>query len=124
MPSINTHYQSPSRQPWQGRTDGPDALRIHECIELHDLPNSPASNLEGSIGLLGFACDEGVRRNKGRCGAANGPYAIRCALASLPIPKSDRRIIDCGNILCNDGNLETAQQQLAEATAMLLSQKI
>jgi formiminoglutamase len=32
------------------------------------------------IALLGFQCDEGVRRNQGRDGAANAPDAIRDAL--------------------------------------------
>ena len=33
--------------------------------------------------IAGFACDEGGRRNGGRPGAADGPPAIRTALARL-----------------------------------------
>lgn len=32
---------------------------------------------------MGFACDEGVKRNAGRPGAAGGPDALRKALANM-----------------------------------------
>ena len=37
---------------------------------------------EPGVVLLGFACDEGVRRNKGRVGAAAAPLAVRKLLAN------------------------------------------
>lgn len=33
---------------------------------------------------MGFACDEGVKRNAGRPGAAGAPDALRKALANIP----------------------------------------
>ena len=37
------------------------------------------------IGLVGFACDQGVRRNQGRVGARAAPPLIRRAFAALPV---------------------------------------
>ena len=102
---------------WQGRADGKDAThrRWHQCIRR--LPSS--GGLEDADVVLGFACDEGVRRNQGRVGAAEGPDAIRRALANLPRPQ-DRALFDAGNVHCRDGNLEAAQCRLADCVADLL----
>ena len=43
------------------------------------------ANFDGGAVLIGFPCDEGVRRNGGRVGAAAGPAALRAALANLPL---------------------------------------
>lgn len=37
------------------------------------------------IGVIGFACDQGVRRNQGRVGAKAAPPLIRQAFAALPV---------------------------------------
>ncbi|GHA62670.1 formimidoylglutamase [Photobacterium aphoticum] len=104
---------------WQGRTDpedGPLSQRWHQ----HILPADQAND-EGIL-LLGFACDEGVSRNKGRTGAYDAPPAIRKALANLAWHHTDP-IYDGGDILCNDGNLEMAQSRLAEDVCHALRQK-
>ena len=51
--------------------------------------------------IIGYACDEGVRRNNGRVGAKNGPDAIRKCIGNLPL-----RVVDKGNVVCKDWNLE------------------
>ncbi|MFP3803086.1 formimidoylglutamase, partial [Paraburkholderia sp. SIMBA_027] len=38
-----------------------------------------------NIGLIGFACDQGVRRNQGRVGTRAAPPLIRRAFATLPV---------------------------------------
>lgn len=102
---------------WQGRADGKDTAhrRWHQCIR----PLPLTGGLDGADVVLGFACDEGVRRNRGRVGAAEGPDAIRQALANLPRPQ-DRALFDAGNVACVDGNLESAQRHLADRIADLL----
>lgn len=60
--------------------------------------------------LIGFASDEGVSRNFGRPGAAQGPAAIRQALALLPSYKSIKQLPD---IVCMNHHLEVAQEKLA-----------
>jgi formiminoglutamase len=104
---------------WQGRIDtqetGP-ALRWHQVIKSWN----PQDKLDQAPALLGFACDEGVRRNQGRAGAYLGPTAIRQALANLTylqyLPP-----IDAGNIECNGNEMEQAQALLAEKITDILS---
>jgi len=102
---------------WQGRDDtaseGPDALRIHQCISPWALSSPPG------VTLLGFACDEGVRRNYGRAGAAAGPASLRRALANLAWPNSER-LFDAGDVPCREGDLEEAQEELAKVLGTLI----
>ncbi len=96
---------------WHGRVDhdeGLNAKRWHQIV--HPLPNNTTH--KPGILLLGFASDEGVRRNQGRIGAAEGPSAIRRALANLAW-HGTHPVYDAGDVLCQDGDLENAQQQLA-----------
>jgi formiminoglutamase len=64
------------------------------------------------VAIIGYACDEGVRRNNGRVGAKDGPDAIRKCMGELP-----PRVTDKGNITCENGNLEKTQEQLGEMVA-------
>lgn len=116
---ISSGYRPPHSEIWHGRSDGALAKRIHEGIELIDLEALPNTTILPGYGIIGFACDEGVRRNQGRVGAAEGPEAIRKALSSLPFP-GKKPIYDCGNIICLDGDLERAQERLGEAVAMIM----
>ena len=102
---------------WTGRRDGDavDHRRWHQLVEA--LPDT--AELNGADTVLGFACDEGVRRNQGRVGAAAGPAALRRALAQLPGPRG-RRLLDAGDVNCRDGELEAAQNELAQRVADIL----
>ena len=95
---------------WTGRIDeleGERARRWHQVM-------SPLTSVaEPGIVLSGFCCDEGVRRNQGRTGAAAGPNALRKALANLAWHPT-LPLYDAGDIRCEDGNLEAAHQRLAE----------
>ena len=71
--------------------------------------------------LLGFASDEGVRRNQGRVGAAKGPDHIRQALVNLPW-RGQTPVWDSGNIACPGNDLEQAQQGYARQVSVLLNQ--
>lgn len=72
--------------------------------------------LPPGIVLVGFACDEGVRRNGGRVGAKDGPQAIRKALANLAWHQ-DKPVYDAGDIRCDDADMEGTQSRLAEVVA-------
>lgn len=117
------YYRSPDINQWQGRFDGaePEHLRWHQGIRPLDLISAGPSN-PGAFVLLGFSCDEGVRRNKGRAGAAEGPGAIRKALANLPYNWKEGAIRDAGDITCKDNDLEGAQEQLGLAVHRILEQ--
>ena len=105
---------------WSGRIDDTadrSAFRYHQVVEMLDV-----SEAKDACAIVGFECAEGVRRNKGRLGAAQAPNALRGELAKLPWRFSEnRRLIDVGNIVCAGENLETAQQQLGDAVNTLLS---
>lgn len=90
-----------------------------------------------NIGLIGFACDQGVRRNQGRVGARAAPPLIRRAFATLPViaelqQRFDGQLLsllgDAGDIHCHDNNdfsehaLEQAQIKYADAVSTIIKQ--
>lgn len=124
MFSKTDPYLAPNSEIWQGRHDGPRAMRMHEVIRCVDFRHD-ALPKHGSkqYGFIGFACDEGIRRNLGRPGASQGPTAFRKALANLPI-LSANTYFDFGDIICSDGNLELSQQALGRAVKALFEKGI
>jgi formiminoglutamase len=116
-------YQPPSLKFWRGRNDsaeGPLAVRWHQRIFPFDLRKVKLA--PGSRALLGFASDTGVARNYGRIGAAQGPAALRLALAHLAW-HATQPACDAGDIVCQDDDLEAAQAALGTAVARLLEQR-
>ncbi|GIL03744.1 MAG: formimidoylglutamase [Betaproteobacteria bacterium] len=106
------------RLAWQGRVDGGDGeagLRWHQIVEPW------REGARRGVALLGFASDEGVRRNQGRIGAAQGPQALRRLLANLPV-HSRFALYDAGDVTCEGGSLEAAQDDYAARAAMLLDE--
>lgn len=105
---------------WEGRIDteeGPGALRWHQKVSP-----SPMDGSESSVGLLGFACDAGVWRNKGRLGAAAGPSALRRQLANLAWHgDEDLSVKDFGTVEVEGDALEQGQEELASKVAEALS---
>jgi formiminoglutamase len=121
------HYQVPEMSFWKGRIDSNtlfDAFRWHQWVKPLNLLETTVSQLPNSalrIGFIGFCCDEGIRLNRGRSGASDGPNSIRTALSSLPCAFSQEvHLYDAGNILCDDLPLEESQASLAKAVEKLL----
>ena len=103
---------------WQGRIDAEEqgvTTRWHQHVQSFDATS------RGGVALMGFAVDEGVRRNAGRLGAADGPRALRGALASLPV-LGEPAVWDAGDVACAGGELEAAQDALADRAATALRQ--
>jgi formiminoglutamase len=119
-------YQLVEKKFWEGRTDVTDGLlglRWHQALNTLDLTQAiHKSGSTQNVSFLGFCSDEGVRRNKGRVGAQQGPDAIRKAMASLPVHFDQEKIalFDAGNVICPNQQLERAQQQLGQKVAQLL----
>lgn len=93
-------------RPWTGREDpedGPDARRLHHL-----------AGQAGTRAVLGFACDAGVARNKGRVGAIEGPSALRKAMANLAVPTDANGFEDLGDVVVTGGALEQGQSLLSE----------
>ncbi|MBL5921208.1 formimidoylglutamase [Lelliottia amnigena] len=98
---------------WQGRDDraeASNALRIFQTLRQaeHFIP------LSSGIALLGFASDEGVKRNHGRPGAAHAPDVLRKALANMASHHGHDRLVDMGTITVEADQLEPAQQALSD----------
>ncbi|WP_067844025.1 formimidoylglutamase [Nocardia lijiangensis] len=101
---------------WTGRTDGtaPEHLRWHQVVEPYEPGTEP-----GACVFVGFASDEGVRRNKGRVGAAAGPDALRQALAPMALT-GPHRAFDAGTVTVADEKLEEGQRDLGATVSALL----
>ena len=119
-------YKPATKEAWKGRVDAQDGelgKRWHQAVQLLDLSASVPSIPQGEIAFafIGFCCDEGVRRNQGRVGAATGPGALRGAMASFAhhMPE-ETALYDAGDVLCINSNLEEAQEQLGKKIALLL----
>ncbi len=105
---------------WQGRTDGDgdEHARWHQRIRTEAL--GPAH-----VALLGFASDEGVRRNLGRVGAAAGPVELRRALAPLalhgPLAHGAVALVDRGDVTVVGDELEAGQAAMGARIAESLT---
>lgn len=119
---------------WSGRDDGPGAehARWHSVVRPRAADSGPSGsgspqNSEGGGGgvhLLGFGTDEGVRRNGGRTGAAQGPAALRRVMANGAVHgvlgSGAHEVIDHGDVLVEAGALEPAQEAAGCAVAAAL----
>lgn len=110
---------------WTGRAEK-DSQRFFQRIDdpqsfdpeanagsSRDKTHRNAAPISADVALLGYAVDEGVRRNLGRPGAADGPDAIRKCLAGLAV-HGDQRVADHGNMRCEDAHLEQLQEKCAQ----------
>jgi formiminoglutamase len=94
-------------------------------VELINLlkPILPPKDQTPGIAVLGFCCDAGIRRNHGRPGAVEGPSAIRRKLGNLTLPVNAFQLIDAGDVVCDNDDLEMAQEALAQAVSLLVENK-
>ncbi|MFJ7827868.1 formimidoylglutamase [Psychrobacillus sp. NPDC096623] len=105
---------------WQGRID-------HETdttyFRYHQIVQTEPTAKQGIVGLIGFSCDEGVRRNNGRVGAKDAPLELRKQLSSLPWRNQVHvdSLIDFGDVVCEGHELEQAQQELGDKVSDILT---
>ena len=71
------------------------------------------------IVILGCPQDEGVRRNKGRVGAADAPNAIREQFYRLTTFNIKRRVYDLGDVSLN-GSLEETHEGLTAVVSQII----
>lgn len=98
-------------------------------IRLGDLVKRGEKNfsLDVQVGILGVPQDEGVKRNRGRVGAAEGPDAVRQALYRLTpfeIGSEDNitilSLFDFGNLVVR-GSLEDIHGRLQDVVETILN---
>ena len=116
-------YKPSDKTTWKGRSDMQDGvlgLRWHQIVHFLDLSREVEEG-HGNFAFLGFQCDEGIRRNQGRSGAAAGPNALRLAMSSFAdhLPE-EVTLYAGGDIICHNQMMETAQIQLGKKVEMLL----
>jgi len=102
--------------PWQGRIDSQEgslARRWHEVVQPLAVDAAPGA------AFLGLASDLGVQRNQGRPGAAEGPLALRRALANLPF-RGGLPLYDAGTVIPEGEDLEGAQADFGTGVHQLL----
>lgn len=127
---ISTNfYESPQDKFWTGRSTNTEFEKQywHEQVERIDLKSSLGilSTLEkANIVILGYACDEGVRRNLGRVGSKKGPNLLRESLAKLPYHHGMKSVLDIGNMICDNSELEKCQLELSKVIHQLTSRSI
>ncbi len=126
---INAEYKPAQKKYWKGRKSNPDLENQywHQQIEIFDVSNLQTQilNKEGiSVALVGYVCDEGVKRNRGRIGADQGPKALRERLAKLPIHFESKRVADVGDVVCCDDDMESCQEMFSNLISELIKQKV
>ncbi|MBN9128087.1 MAG: formimidoylglutamase [Paenarthrobacter ureafaciens] len=104
---------------WTGRFDGdaPEHRRWWQAVAPHTA--GTAAGAVRSAVVLGFCSDAGVRRNKGRMGAAAAPAAIRAALGPLAF-HLDREVFDAGDVVVEGDQLEDGQARAGRAISGLI----
>ena len=121
---------------WKLLSDAPDSVFFSRNDEsdprMGDIVKRQRENFtpDVNIGIVGMAEDEGVRRNRGRVGAKEGPNEIRkafykCTPFALSKSKqvSDLSIFDFGNIKIG-ASLEETHQRTQTVLEMLTANNI
>lgn len=116
------NYKRPKQALWQGRKTNP-SLGVQYWYQAVNCINLEQDNLEADIALIGYECDEGIRRNLGRVGAKRGADSIREKLGSVAW-HSSKIVADIGNVVCVEEDLETCQNAFAHQITTLLEQEI
>lgn len=128
---------------WTGRAEPFESARArywYQIAQPYTFDSSSQQNNQQNgqrIGLVGFACDQGVRRNQGRVGARAAPPLIRQAFAALPViaelqQRFDGQLStllgDADDIHCHDNDdfaertLEQAQLTYADKVSHIIQQ--
>lgn len=120
------HLEPVSNKIWQGRIDDTEdfeSFRWHQWVQPIDIEEMKEPLKDDlSFCFIGFCCDKGVQRNKGRMGASKGPDSIRREMANLPCHfKSAVGLYDAGNIIAKHLELEEAQDALAKIVSEITS---
>jgi formiminoglutamase len=135
LKNLNVTYAPGQINNWDGRkTDAALGIQYwYQAIELADIGNfldeekikkDHSIEKKPAIALIGYQCDEGVRRNYGRVGAMSGPLSVREKLAKLPLHFDNKRLVDLGNVACVNKDMEACQQAFSEIISQLITQNI
>ncbi len=116
-------YKPPNQGNWKGRASDPSLgpqywYQSVKCVGLDAL-----GSVQTDAGIIGYVCDEGVRRNLGRTGAREAPDVFRSKLGKLPVHHK-AAVADVGNMVCQGEDLEGCQQIFSDAIHKMLAQGV
>jgi formiminoglutamase len=96
--------------------DDPNDIKMGEFVK-----SAPENYKDADFVFLGCPQDEGVRRNKGRVGAKEGPHAIRKALYKFSVPEKVGycELFDLGDTIV-EGSLEEIHDRQHEIVKTVL----
>lgn len=135
MPAIMVQHTKADMSLWTGRVEPFETQRARYWYQLAQPYDFDKAGQR--VGLVGFACDQGVRRNQGRIGARAAPPLLKSTFASLPVIKEIQDsfegklttlMADAGDIECEDNDefaeqiLEQAQQRYADVITSVIKQ--
>ncbi|MEE9371612.1 MAG: formimidoylglutamase [Saprospiraceae bacterium] len=122
-----SNYIPPHSSIWTGRKTPSELghLYYYQAIELNNLQQKIMTNSsKNNFVILGYECDEGVRRNNGRLGAEQGPKEIIKALGKLAFHDQNCSIYYGGGIKCFGEDLESCQESFSQIITTLINQNI
>lgn len=117
---MNHLHKNPASFHWVGRES--------EALEYWYQAVIPVNNMEfdsisksAKIGILGYASEEGIKRNLGRIGASEGPDIIRKMMGPMAfhLPISTK-ILDYGNIYTIGEDMESSHNLISDVVYNLL----
>ena len=115
-------YSPPLASNWTGRSSDQE-LYLHEKVLCS--PLDEVTSRSQQFGILGYACEEGVRLNQGRIGSKDGPAAIRAALGKMPNHlEAKQTLLDVGDVCFSENSLDKTQEFLSNQVAGLLEKKV
>ena len=120
---LNVDYKIGNKDDYSGRLSKIKNQYCHQAIKVSNIENLDSENFI-DIGIIGYVCDEGVKRNQGRIGASKGPKSVRNQLGKLPIHFENKNIVDFGDIFCVDENLEDCQTALSKMISKLITNNV
>ena len=135
MTAIMVQHTKADMSLWTGRVEPFETQRARYWYQLAQPYDFDKAGQR--VGLVGFACDQGVRRNQGRIGARAAPPLLKSTFASLPVIKEIQDsfegklttlMADAGDIECEDNDefaeqiLEQAQQRYADVITSVIKQ--
>ncbi|MFC5625094.1 formimidoylglutamase [Algoriphagus winogradskyi] len=116
-------HQNPNPSLWSGRKSETIEYWHQAAIAIKDL-KLDEDQLTPKVGILGYAGEEGVKRNQGRLGTAEGPNAIRKGLGTLAFHLPERsRIFDYGDVYTEDSDMESSHELITKTVFNLLETK-
>jgi formiminoglutamase len=121
--NLKVAYKAGDKALYSGRASKLNNQYWHQEIQVSHIENLKNNN-PNDIGIVGYVCDEGVKRNQGRIGAQKGPKSIRNKLGKLPIHYKNKKIVDFGDVICIDKNLEDCQKALSKIISKLITNNI